>query len=343
MPKISVIIPVYNAEKYIEKCLDSIINQTLKDIEIICIDDCSQDNSLHILKKYSEKDGRIKVLHCDTNGGESKARNIGIDNTVGEYLAFVDNDDYLDLDFYEKLYSKAKETDADIVKGEARVYQINGKIEYENFNESIRKNNSKYFFINYWWTAIYKSELIKNNNIRLLENYKLGGDILFLNEAIIKCKNLELVDNVFYNYVRRADSGDSVILTQDKIQSALFIHGKIIDNTLLYVDDTAGKKYILQWCLQCAFYYAYRLRTEENLHFCIGKACYFYKKVKTYIKDELYFLPIVINFLENNDVEGLIKFYKNNNTQEKMIIANLRFLHMNRGKNAKNIGNNSST
>ena len=107
MSKVSVIIPVYNAEKYLKKCLDSVINQTLPDIEIICVNDCSKDSSLNILKEYSLKDERIKIIDCEQNGGESVARNIGIDNASGDYLAFVDNDDVIDLDFFEKLYNRA--------------------------------------------------------------------------------------------------------------------------------------------------------------------------------------------------------------------------------------------
>ena len=110
MTKLSVIVPVYNAENYLERCLDSLIEQTLDEIEIICVDDNSADKSLEILKKYAKKDERLRYIHCDINGGESKARNIGLDNANGEFIAFVDNDDTVDIDFYEKLYNKARET-----------------------------------------------------------------------------------------------------------------------------------------------------------------------------------------------------------------------------------------
>lgn len=113
MPKVSVIIPVYNTEKYLRKCLDSVCNQTLSDIEIICVNDCSPDNSLEILNEYAQKDNRIKVINFEENKGVSIARNTGIDSATGEFIGFVDADDFVDLDFYEKLYNKATETGAD--------------------------------------------------------------------------------------------------------------------------------------------------------------------------------------------------------------------------------------
>ena len=105
MAKISVIIPVYNTEKYLRRCLDSVCNQTLSDIEIICINDCSTDNSLEILREYSAKDERVKVIDFKKNKGAAVARNIGIDEAQGECLGFVDSDDFVDLDFSEKLYT----------------------------------------------------------------------------------------------------------------------------------------------------------------------------------------------------------------------------------------------
>ena len=125
MSKVSVIIPVYNTEKFLRKCLDSVCNQTLQDIEIICINDCSTDGSLEILREYAGKDNRIKLIELLENCGAAKARNIGIDIAEGEYLGFVDSDDFIDLDFYKKLYGKAKETDADAVKGKLYLYGIN--------------------------------------------------------------------------------------------------------------------------------------------------------------------------------------------------------------------------
>ena len=113
MAKISVIIPVYNVEEYLERCLNSVVNQTFKDLEIICVNDGSTDSSGEILQKFARKDARIKIIKRP-NGGLSAARNTGLEVMSGEYFAFLDSDDWIDLNFYEKLYEKAKEFDADI-------------------------------------------------------------------------------------------------------------------------------------------------------------------------------------------------------------------------------------
>ena len=105
--KVSIIVPVYNVEKYLAQCLDSLINQTLKEIEIICVNDGSKDNSAKILTAYAQKYVRIKIIN-QTNQGLSAARNNGISVATGEYIGFVDSDDWVDIDFYKKLYSAGK-------------------------------------------------------------------------------------------------------------------------------------------------------------------------------------------------------------------------------------------
>ncbi len=114
-PKISIIIPVYNVEKYIAECLDSCINQTLKDIEIICVDDCSTDNSYTILEEYSKKDSRIKIFRQKENKKQGAARNTGLENAIGEYIWFVDSDDYIDTKACQILYDAIKEFDVDML------------------------------------------------------------------------------------------------------------------------------------------------------------------------------------------------------------------------------------
>lgn len=115
MPKISVVIPVYNVEEFLSACLDSIINQTYKNLEIICIEDCSTDNSAQILKEYKQKDSRIKIIYNKENKGLSAVRNIGIDNSNGEYIYFIDSDDWIDNDYIENLVNAAVDNNAEIV------------------------------------------------------------------------------------------------------------------------------------------------------------------------------------------------------------------------------------
>ena len=157
MAKVSVIIPVYNTEKYLRRCLDSVCNQTLRDIEIICINDCSTDNSLSILEEYAGNDNRIKLIDFKENKGAAVARNTGIDMAEGKYIGFVDSDDFVDLDFYEKLYTKAVETGADISKGSYK-YCKTGFID-KNLNEKIKQN--KLNFAYEYCSAVFKKDFIQ--------------------------------------------------------------------------------------------------------------------------------------------------------------------------------------
>ena len=175
MPKVSVIIPVYNTEKYLRKCLDSVCNQTLSDIEIICINDRSLDSSFEILKEFAQQDDRIKLLDFKENKGAAAARNAGLAEVQGEYVGFVDSDDFIDFDFYEKLYTKAKETGADAAKG--NVYNYNPQTqetylsEFYNMNDKIRENKA---YFHYGFTsAIYSRQLLaQNNNIVIVDDAK---------------------------------------------------------------------------------------------------------------------------------------------------------------------------
>lgn len=145
IPKISLIIPVYNVEKYLAECLDSCINQTLKDIEIICVNDCSPDNSALILKEYAEKDSRVRIINHEINKGLGAARNTGIDNATGEYIWFIDSDDFVDLISCQVLYDCAKEHDVEILlfQGKTFIDEQSGKkyIENEYYNDLPKQKN----------------------------------------------------------------------------------------------------------------------------------------------------------------------------------------------------------
>ena len=136
---ISVIIPVYNVEKYIRYCLDSVINQTYKNLEIIIVDDGTKDSSGEIAEEYAAKDSRIKVIHKE-NGGLSDARNVGLDVATGRYIAFLDSDDVISLDFYEYLYNMIKEKDYDIA--ECEFFRISSD-DIENVQKILDEKNEE--------------------------------------------------------------------------------------------------------------------------------------------------------------------------------------------------------
>lgn len=201
---LSIIIPVYNTEKYLEKCVDSVLTQTYTDFEIILVDDGSKDKSSIICDKYSSKDARVRVVH-KTNGGVSSARNTGLDICRGEYVMFVDSDDWLDPDFCEKLMSKAE--GADLVAGGYTMVDKSGKSEYAlknrtiifpeqlgtNFDELYQKN-----FFNAPFSKIYKRDLIVNQ--RFNTSVALGEDFLFNLEYLKKCLMIKVFDTVGYVY-----------------------------------------------------------------------------------------------------------------------------------------------
>lgn len=152
MPKVSVIVPVYNTEKYLKRCIDSLVGQTYNDIEIILVDDKSTDNSLSIISAYQEKyPEKIKVLQTKTNSGPSTARNLGIDIATGEYIGFVDSDDYIVPDYYESLVSACEETSADIARTDRKIVCCNIDLlflrrncQYDEFTVINPREDSRY-------------------------------------------------------------------------------------------------------------------------------------------------------------------------------------------------------
>lgn len=225
MKKVSIIIPIYNSEKYLNKCLDSVCNQTLKDIEIICVNDCSPDNSLTVLQEYAKNDSRIKLIDFIENKGASVARNAGIEASMGEYIGFVDSDDFVDLDFYEKLYTKAKEKDADVVKG--NIYNCDEKSKnpilsnFYNMNDKIRENKA-YFYYGFT-SAIYKKALIDRHNIRFPENISHFEDPYFSIQIAIYLDKIVFDDSAHYFYVKHNDSATHNYGTLKKMQDFAFV------------------------------------------------------------------------------------------------------------------------
>lgn len=213
---ISVIIPIYNVEKYIARCLDSIINQTYKNIEIILIDDGTKDSSGVIADEYAKKDRRIRVIHKQ-NEGLGLTRNVGIENAKGEYIAFVDSDDYIDIDMYEKMYNQLKENELDAVLCDYKRLTKDGKFlnNCEKFNNKIYEKKeikseilpsicgSKKFdiLVGSACCVLYKTKILKRYNIRFLnERNYVSEDLIFNFDYFSKCKKIKLLKDDFYVY-----------------------------------------------------------------------------------------------------------------------------------------------
>ena len=209
-PKISFVIPVYNAEKYLEMCLDSVVNQTMEDIEIICINDGSSDSSLDILNKFRNKDYRINIFSQE-NGGPASARNIGIQKVTGEYVLFVDSDDCIESDMCEELFAHAKHLNSDLVLFDAtelnldnesrdRIYFPNNSFK-EDYNEfTFDYTYNKNLVLNYFqvvWSKMYKQDLVKNIEF---PDLPLFEDVQFHVESMLLAKRISYMPKLFYHY-----------------------------------------------------------------------------------------------------------------------------------------------
>lgn len=344
MYKISVIIPVYNAEEYLKRCLDSVCMQTLSDIEIICVDDCSTDNSWAILKEYEKKFKNMKLIHLSQNKGESVARNTGIEAATGEYLAFVDNDDEIDLNFYEKLYERAKETNADIVKGDEKEFDYSGNIKtITDLNALIKRDKNKAYFVGAWWTAIYRRGFINKFNIRLPEGYILGGDLLFANLSAINANKIEIVDDVYYYHYLRENSGDAKVLSGEKIISVLKIYKMIAENLNSALEagkiDDVGYNFAYKFIMG-GFYVALKTYNKAYKCLCAESIMDLYKicvhkdiLIQKFIAEDNY---AISEYLKKGDIEGL-KSYICSFSLGKKLAANLRAKINNNGS-LKKIG-----
>ena len=209
--KLSIIAAVYNLEKYLPRCLDALVNQTLQEIEILCVDDGSTDSAPQIIDEYTKKyPDKVKVFHKE-NGGEFTTRNYGLERATGEYVTFVDTDDYVEPTWAEKLYNAAKENDADIaVCGFERIDLETGKVvskNMTNYGNTVKKVTNKDDFILFInpapWNKIYRLEIVKNQ--RFL-NFRGFNDMIFLVSSFTKVKKVAFVPDVLYHYYLRYDS-----------------------------------------------------------------------------------------------------------------------------------------
>lgn len=226
MKKISVIIPVYNTKNELEKCLDSVINQTYKNLEIICVDDGSTDGSGAIVDEYAKKDERIRVIHQD-NKGESNARNKGLKIATGEIIAFCDCDDWLDVDMYQQMIEIMEKDNLDIIAGSWYFEEIDAQgnelskiitnkyplgeeiIDTKMLLNYIYRRDSYRGFA-YIWNKLYTKEVLSDSRGGILlfdENLRLGADVIYLAKAALNAKHTRYIERPFYHYNQRMNSG----------------------------------------------------------------------------------------------------------------------------------------
>ncbi len=244
-PKVSVIIPVYNVEKYLERCIKSLQNQTLEDIEIILVDDSSTDSSLEICEKMAKEDTRIKVIHKE-NQGAGLARNTALKEATGKYIGFLDSDDFVEPDMFKILYEKAEEYGSDLVM--SGVLFVDGNM-FSHQGECIRKiyfdkdthfeteeelkklkmgivgalpedsDDSKYGMS--IWKNLFRHDVIKENNIEFVsEREMLSEDAIFMVDYISAIKKATGIPEAFYNYCRN-EASISKSYKKDRFEKSL--------------------------------------------------------------------------------------------------------------------------
>ena len=230
---ISVIIPCYNVSKYISKCIESILNQSYKKLEIIMVDDCSTDDTCKVLEKYSLIDSRIKVLKNDNNMGAAYSRNRGFSESHGNFISFIDSDDYIDDNFYESMINKLLENNADVSVCDIKVFYE------ENNKEVISKcfDGEDISIINVIKSGLVASSSNKLFRRHLIKNYHypegiINEDIPVVIPALLNAKNIVYVDNTYYHYIQRNDSvqNSKFSLKKFDIIKSLELTFKIIEN-----------------------------------------------------------------------------------------------------------------
>lgn len=323
MAKISIIVPVYNVEKYLEKCLKSLVRQTMSDIEIIIVDDGSPDNSERIYRKYEKQDNRIKIIKKQ-NAGVSMARNTGIEYATGEWLMFVDSDDWMELDGCETLYKEAELNGADmvvadtyVVKEEKRGYikVFSNEYVFEN-REMIRKYEVACVGYGYNpmptgkhnitgigspWNKLFKRSIVERENLRF-DPYVLGiyDDNLFVLNYLVHCKKISYVSAPVYDY--RIISGS---LTKGYKKNTLQINDRIFQRIHEFVEKFE-KDYMEEF--EKAFY----IYVIRRLDAALGAYFFSDKNEKKFVA-KLKELKKVINTepyktaIKNVDVNLLIK------------------------------------
>lgn len=285
MTKVSVIIPYRNVEQYISKCLSSVLYQTLEDIEVICINDSSEDASKEIVLQYAQTDKRVIMLNTEIESGQSYARNLGLEIASGEYIGFVDADDWVELDMFEKLYNRAKSGDADISVCLAKLYDDKKQEFYtddyyslkvlERFGESTfspEETKDEILNINVvLWNKIYKKEFLDRLQVRFAEGF-IYEDMPFFFETYLKAEKVNILWEYLYYYRQNRsfstmqksnkkvyDRIDMTELTYNILKQASFFQEKQYD-ILRWVVDDIFHRYTL---LDAQYYEEYYRKMRE--------------------------------------------------------------------------------
>ena len=279
MDKVSVIIPIYNREKYLNRCLDSVLNQTYSNIEVICVDDKSTDDSLRVCRDYQRKDNRVKVVALEKNGGVSNARNTGIKNASGEWIAFVDSDDTIEREMLSEMIKAAVKTGVDVVLSDLDMFSggksQNMKISIDperiyhksEIHDSILPrftyDGSDNLGLFAFSTKLYKKSIIANNHISFDTSIAYEEDKLFVIEVLANCNSLYYIPKAYYKY--DTSSGGLYSAFSEKAWTwyvnSYYKFKKLIDD---YQIENANLKYLADSFIYNITWFLYRSQRIDN-------------------------------------------------------------------------------
>lgn len=262
-PLVSVLIPVYNVEEYLERCLDSVLNQSLTRIEVICVNDGSTDKSLEILKKYQENDSRVIIVNKE-NGGLPSARNAGIERARGEYIGFVDSDDYVQPDMFEKLYNTAKKEKSDVVVCGANILPETprasdwlyaclspGYRKYDKFDANMLFHDMT--VTPFLWRTLIKKSLIDKYNLRLNETIMIGEDKAFQCKVYPLAESITVIPDKLYNYFWCREGSLMNQTVYGDPEKKVLEHGRLItdisETVMKYQEKEHMKEAFLEWSI----------------------------------------------------------------------------------------------
>lgn len=315
MPLISIIIPVYNAEVKIYETIKSIINQNFGDFELLLINDGSKDNSGSICKEFNKEDNRIRVFH-QKNSGPSAARNKGIKEARGKFIAFVDADDTVETNWLKTMIVAQEKDNVDLVctgynkivfKDNEVIRTLNltpTQMKYKNSKEI--KNNLESIvgngFFNALWNKLYKAEIIRKNNITLDEDFSLGEDFLFNLDYVSECNSLVLIDVALYNYMV-----NSTGLTHKYIVDKFDLLDKINEKYRDFIYDNNMDLKVADFSTMKICYSCFMDLFHEN-------NCMSFSEKQKYIR----------SILDKEKVENMIKRNKSRNIKDKTLLLILK-------------------
>jgi glycosyltransferase involved in cell wall biosynthesis len=321
MKKVSIVIPCYNTEKYLRKCLDSVIHQTLQDIEIICVNDASPDASARILLEYEQMDKRIKVITFEQNRGVSAARNVGLYAAAGEYVGFIDSDDWPAPDFLGKLYQTASINNADIAKAS---YKLQGSVVSHEYNQKIKADKTQFIYNS--TSAIYRRCFVLENRLQFPEGLVRFEDVCFAFGAAVAANKLIVEESTFLNHFNRTGSATSNLPDKKHVESILKAMEIVIDTANKHPLSKKSYCGAMAFCFDEAMKTCFSCSDSEIRCYAAQNMIRFFHQLKYDLDFEMQAKDnLAVDYIKRGDIDGLIAYYiHRNQILIKGLFCNLR-------------------